>query len=104
MRAFMVVVPMVCLVASILTVPVRACATAWPRGERVRIPTESALIIWDEKSKTQHLIRRASFETRLPYFGFLVPTPTKPVLAEVPDDLFRQLEDWTKPETKTKTV
>lgn len=104
MRASIVIVPMFCLLASIPAVPVRACATAWPRGERVRIATESALIVWDEKSKTQHFIRRASFETKLPYFGFLVPTPTKPDLAEAPDDLFERLEDWTKAETKTRTV
>lgn len=104
MRACLVFVPLVCLVASIPAIPVHACATAWPRGGQVRIATESALIIWDESSKTQHFIRRASFETRLPYFGFLVPTPAKPELAEVPDELFRQLEDWTKPETQVKTV
>ena len=104
MRAYIAFVPIVVLVGCVLAVPVRACAIAWPRGEQVGIATESALIIWDEKSKTQHFIRRASFETELPYFGFLVPTPTKPDLAEAPDELFRRLEDWTKAETKTKIV
>ena len=104
MRAYLAFVPHFCLVVSISAVPARACAPAWPRGERVRIATESALIVWDEQTKTQHFIRRASFETRLPYFGFLVPTPTQPQLAEAPDDLFQHLEQWTKPETKTELV
>lgn len=104
MRACLVFALPVCLVVSILTVAARACAPAWPRGEHVRIATESALIIWDEKTKTQHFIRRASFEARVPYFGFLVPTPSQPKLAEAPDELFQRLEDWTKPEKKTKIV
>jgi hypothetical protein len=80
------------------------CATARQKGERVRIAGETALIIWDEKTKTEHFIRRASFQTQVPYFGFLVPTPTKPTLAEAPDEVFQRMEDWTKPEEKTKWV
>src|SRR5262249_30504349 len=37
----------------------------------------------------------------LPYFGFLVPTPTPPELAEAPDELFTTLHKWTEPEVKT---
>jgi hypothetical protein len=84
--------------------PARACAPVSPPGERVRIATESALIVWDDKTRTEHFIRRASFETKVPYFGFLVPTPARPELAEAPDELFQHLEDWTKPEKQTKVV
>jgi hypothetical protein len=83
--------------------PAHACAAAYPRGKSVRIATESALIVWDDKTKTQHFIRRASFQSDVPYFGFLVPTPTPPDLAEVDDKVFQSLEDWTKPEVKTET-
>jgi hypothetical protein len=82
----------------------RACATVRPRDQTVEIASETALIVWDEKAKKQHFIRRASFQTKLPYFGFLVPTPTRPELAETPDEVFARLEDWTKPEVKTETV
>jgi hypothetical protein len=82
---------------------VAGCATARGKGEHVGIASETALIVWDEKAKTQHFIRRASFRTKVPYFGFLVPTPTKPQLAEVPDEVFVSLEEWTKPEEQTKT-
>jgi hypothetical protein len=80
----------------------RACAPVMPRDQTVAIASESALIVWDEKAKKQHFIRRASFQTEVPYFGFLVPTPTRPELAETPDEVFTQLEDWTKPEVKTE--
>lgn len=83
-----------------------ACAPAMRRGEEhsVEIASKTALIVWDKKAKKQHFIRRASFHAQVPYFGFLVPTPTQPELAEAPDEVFTQLEDWTRPEVKTDTV
>jgi hypothetical protein len=84
--------------------PARACAPVMGRGHHVAIASESALIIWDEKTKTEHFIRRGTFHTRLPYFGFLVPSPSQPALAEAPDDLFTQFEDWTKPEVIVQTI
>ncbi|MCA9063431.1 MAG: DUF2330 domain-containing protein, partial [Planctomycetaceae bacterium] len=60
----------------------QGCAVAPPRDIDVRISDETALIIWDQKSSTEHFIRNASFETQADSFGFLVPTPTVPVLHE----------------------
>lgn len=87
-----------------LTRPARACAPVMGRGQQVAIASESALILWDEKTKTEHFIRRGTFHTRVPYFGFLVPSPSQPTLAEAPDDLFTQLEDWTKAQVIVQTV
>jgi hypothetical protein len=87
-----------------LTRPAPGCAPVSRAGGHVTIASESAVIIWDEKEKTEHFIRRASFETKVPYFGFLVPSPTVPELAEAPDELFKDLEDWSKPRTVFKTV
>jgi hypothetical protein len=78
-----------------------ACATAYRRGDAVEIAHESAIIIWDARSKTQHFIRRATFTTGTPDFGFLVPTPTQPYLAESSDDAFSLLEKVTAPEVVT---
>jgi hypothetical protein len=80
------------------------CAAVWGKTGEVTIADESAVIVWDEKTKQQHFIRRASFETRVPYFGFLVPTPTKPKFGEVNDELFQRLEKWTEPEIKKRRV
>ncbi len=82
----------------------RACAPVFPHGATVRIAQESALILWDAASKTEHFIRRATFDTKAADFGFLVPTPTQPTLHEAPDTLFRDLEEWTKPEEIVRTV
>jgi hypothetical protein len=67
------------------------------------IEEESALIVYDPASKTEHFIRRAQFRTDAAYFGFLVPTPSLPHLAEVNDQLFRQLEALTAPAIRTET-
>lgn len=75
-----------------------ACATAPPEGATVAVAEESAIIVWDEATKTEHFIRRASFQSASKDFGFLVPTPTKPEIAEAPDDAFRLLDDAIRPE------
>ena len=62
---------------------------------RVDIADESAIIIWDEANKTEHFIRRANFKTAARDFGFLVPTPTRPELAEAKDQAFSFLEKLT---------
>jgi hypothetical protein len=46
----------------------------------------------------QHFIRRATFATQTPDFGFLVPTPTRPTLGVSSDAAFQFLQDVTAPE------
>src|SRR5262245_10581471 len=81
----------------------QACAPAPRPGQSVRIADESAIIIWDEKTRTQHFIRRATFDTEAPDFGFLVPTPSEPALAEVSDIEFSNLEYLIRPEVIEKS-
>src|SRR4051794_21000113 len=83
-----------------------ACAPVMIKGARVAIASETALIIYDDKTQTEHFIRRGTFETKVPYFGFLVPTPSDPEVAEVPDEVFTVLADWTKPQVirKARTI
>jgi hypothetical protein len=81
-----------------------ACAPAPRMGEAVDIAEESAIIIWDEAAKTQHFIRRASFRTTAKDFGFLVPTPTIPELAEADDKAFGHLEKLTAPKVVVRTI
>lgn len=73
------------------------CALAPPAGASVFVAEESAIIVWDAATKTQHFIRRAQFDTKAKDFGFLVPTPARPVLSEVDDSVFGYLVDLTRP-------
>lgn len=95
-----VVLAAIALVAS--PRPARACAPAPHAGESVRIFEEEALIVWDAKTKTQHFIRRAAFDTQAKDFGFLVPTPEKPELAEADDSVFFRLAQAIAPKVEWK--
>lgn len=76
----------------------RACAPAPRRGAIVNIVGEFAVIVWDASTRTEHFIRRASFDTDTSDFGFLVPTPTRPILAEAKDEAFTHIERLIQPE------
>ena len=67
-----------------------ACAAVGEKGP-VAIRGEEALIVWDDATKTEHFIRRAYFKDAPASFGFLVPTPTKPELAEAEASVFDRL-------------
>ncbi|MBK7400627.1 MAG: DUF2330 domain-containing protein [Myxococcales bacterium] len=81
----------------------RACATAPHRDDRVGIHGEEALIVWEGATHTEHFVRRGQFEAigkdgqPVKDFGFLVPTPTKPTLAETSDQIFAELASGTRP-------
>ncbi len=79
--------------------PAVGCAVLPPRDGTTTISSESALIIYDTATKTEHFIRTASFQSTSAEFGFMVPTPTKPELAEASADVFGSLADITKRRT-----
>ncbi len=80
--------------------------TAWPcapaphAGDEIAIVEESALIVWDPATTTEHFIRRATFHGKGRDFGFLVPTPSVPTLAEADDAIFTTLTSWAQPPVK----
>lgn len=85
-----------------------ACAVTLPEAmpeNRVSITDEAALIVWDKANQTEHFIRRANFQTdaKSRDFGFLVPTPSRPILAPADDALFTSLADQLKPKIETRT-
>jgi hypothetical protein len=94
------------LAAALLLVPAEraaGCAVAPRPGDSVQMAGESAIILWDAASQTEHFIRRATFTANARDFGFLVPTPTKPELAEASDEAFASLAELTRPRVITRT-
>jgi len=57
-----------------------ACAIAPRLGDQVQALQEDVIVTWD--GTTQHLIRQAYFKEEGHDFGFIVPTPSLPTLAE----------------------
>lgn len=92
------------LIATLLLVSASSvfpCAPAPHAGEEVAITEESAVIVWDPATKTEHFIRRATFSGKARDFGFLVPTPTAPTLTAVDDLIFESLQKLTERQTIT---
>lgn len=98
--AFFVLVSLALPAAAFASLP--ACGSIGRGNIPVAIADESAIIIWDAKTKTQHFIRRASFDTKAPDLGFLVPTPAQPQLEETDDAAFATLFDITKPKVEKR--
>lgn len=77
--------------------PARACCPAPPSGKPVVNADQTVVLVWDAKNKTEHFIRRATFKSDADDFGFLVPSPAQPELAESGDDAFPLFAKLTAP-------
>lgn len=83
--------------------PAPGCAAVPRDGQYVFTTDEAALVVWDEKTKTEHFVRRASFHSTAYDFGFLVPTPTRPALDLADDALFSDLSALTAAAVEYRT-
>lgn len=77
---------------------VRSCCPAPPSGKPVVNADQTVILLWDAATKTEHFIRRASFKSAADNFGFLIPSPTQPELAESGNEAFPVLQKLTEPE------
>ncbi len=87
---------LVCSLAIVAAVAVSsdawACAPVFGAGKTVEVASEEALIVWKSSDRIEHFIRRADFRMRqAAEFGFFVPTPSEPTIAEADDRVFRRL-------------
>lgn len=57
---------------------------------------EDAIIVWDAERKLEHFIRRASFEDAPSDFGFIVPTPTRPEIHSVDQEVFSRITTYLR--------
>ncbi len=103
-RPILAALALVALAACVAATPreVRGCGGAYRPGERVDVADETALIVWDEATKTQHFIRQATFVGTAYDFGFLVPTPSRPKLEPASPALFTELAKITEPKTEIR--
>lgn len=68
---------------------------------------ERAIIVWDAARQREHFVREASFDGEAKDFGFIVPAPTKPDVAEADEEAFEELERLVpvpRPRTDTDSV
>lgn len=91
----------------------QACITLPSAGKApVSVAGETAVIVWDPKTKTEHFIRTATFNGVSGPMGFLVPTPSVPRLKSLDaagwgrEQAMQELEGQIAPRivTKKRTV
>src|SRR5690349_12193059 len=81
-----------CVLAVVSALAPRADACiALGRHGPIAIRGEEALIVWEPSTRKEHFVRTAGFDAQNEDFGFLVPTPARPELAEVDDEVFARL-------------
>lgn len=80
-----------------------ACCPAPPSGSYAINADQTVVILWDAAKKTQHFIRQASFKSDAADFGFIIPSPTVPELAEAGNAAFGYLREVTKPAIEYRT-
>src|SRR5262249_44595425 len=90
----------VLFLAGLASSPTPACCPAPPSGKPVVNADQTVIMIWDAAAKTQHFIRKASFQSEADDFGFLIPSPSEPELDESGNEAFPLLAKLTEPETR----
>jgi hypothetical protein len=88
------------LAVLLVITPAPACCPAPHFGQSVVNADQTVVILWDAATKTEHFVRQASFKSDADDFGFLIPSPTQPVLDESGNDVFPYLSKLTEPEIK----
>jgi len=76
---------------------VAACGTAYPKGNFIHVQAEQTLVVWDEKTKTEHFVRKPRFDGDPESFGFFVPTPVVPQVGKADPKLFERVRDLVEP-------
>jgi len=75
-----------------------AACCALTSGSRFVVNADQTVImLWDEARQTQHFIRQANFKTDAADVGFIVPSPSRPQLAESGNEAFPRLKEITAP-------
>jgi hypothetical protein len=82
--------------------PAESCCPAPPSGKPVVNADQTVILLWDAATKTEHFIRKASFKSAADDFGFLIPSPNQPELAESGNEAFPILQKLTEPEVIKK--
>jgi hypothetical protein len=84
------------LLPLLLPTPTQACCPVAKGLQPVINADQTVIILWDAKTKTQHFIRQASFESPSDDVGFIIPTPSQPQLSESGDSAFALLDQITE--------
>src|SRR5438552_2998502 len=72
-----------------------ACCYFSALGADVNQPSQKAFLTWDPAQQSESFTVQPRFEGNAADFGMVIPTPTRPRLAEMPRDFFKELAVFT---------
>jgi Uncharacterized protein conserved in bacteria (DUF2330) len=72
-----------------------ACCYFSALGSDVNQPSQKAFLTWDPNEQLESFTVQPRFEGNAADFGMVIPTPTRPRLAEMPRDFFKELAVFT---------
>jgi hypothetical protein len=81
-------------VGGLATAAAWACCLAFNAASPMSLVDEKAVIVWDPDRQMEHFVRQAAFEGEAQDFGFIVPAPTVPTVAEADGEVFAGLESF----------
>ncbi len=87
---------------ALLPAPAPGCGLVSPAGGSTVAVGEVAVVIWDDAAGVEHFTRSALFRGTTAGFGFLVPTPGQPTLADAPGPISDRLEALTGPRVEAR--
>src|ERR1700737_7519 len=88
----------VCLPLALLTLidtPRVESACCYFAAKDILQPAQKAFITWDPQEKVECFTVQPRFEGNAQDFGMVIPTPSRPKLAEMPRDFFKELAVFT---------
>jgi hypothetical protein len=72
-----------------------ACCYFSAKDKDVNQPSQKVFITWEPVEKVESFTVQPKFEGNAIDFGMVIPTPTRPKLAEMPRDFFKELAVFT---------
>src|ERR1700736_4711597 len=72
-----------------------ACCYFAAKDKDVSQPAQKAFLTWDPSEKVESFTVQPRFEGNAQDFGMVIPTPSRPKLAEMPRDFFKELAVFT---------
>src|SRR6202165_1233321 len=72
-----------------------ACCYFAAKDKDILQPAQKAFLTWDPAEKVETFTVQPRFEGNAQDFGMVIPTPSRPKLAEMPRDFFKELAVFT---------
>src|SRR5947207_6093646 len=97
MRTMLLAVPLLAvpLLAAVPGPAESACCYFAAKDKDVLQPAQKAFITWNPDEKVETFTVQPKFEGNASDFGMVIPTPSKPSVATMPRDFFKELAVFT---------